>query len=270
MREEFNNEKIALKKGNVSEVFSDGKVVYRDLMPQSKSIHRLLLHLEDKGIPFTPRFLGISENNMEKLSFVEGETIDDYPIQNEINKKITTVRLAAEMLRKFHDGTVDFIQNPDDIWFLEYKGELQKEVICHNDFAPYNVTFQDLKPVGLIDFDTACPAPRIWDVAYAAYRFVPLSEEVFDIDTRQYRSYSKSTDSLERKRLLHEYLDSYGMGNANEVLQILILRLQDLVKLFDDECQKGNKAFIKMKESGHQQFYIREIKFLKENMADWL
>lgn len=60
------------------------------------------------------------------------------------------------------------------------------------------------------------------------------------------------------------------MRDANEVLQILILRLQDLVKLFDDECQKGNKAFIKMKESGHQQLYIREIKFLKENMADWL
>ena len=270
MREGFNNEKVALKKGNISEVFSDGKVVYRDLKPQSKSVHRLLLHLEEKGIGFTPRFLGINEDNMEMLSFVEGDTIDDYPIQNEISKKITTVRMAAEMLRKFHDGTVDFIQNPDDIWFLEYKGELQKEVICHNDFAPYNVTFQDLKPVGLIDFDTACPAPRIWDVAYAAYRFVPLSGEVYDINTRQYRRYSKSTDSLERKLLLHEFLDSYGMKNNAEVLQTLILRLQDLVLLFDEECKKGSEPFIKMKESGHQQFYIREITFIKENMADWI
>ncbi len=270
MREEFNNEKIALKKGNVSEVFSDGKVVYRDLKPQSKSVHRLLLHLEEKGIGFTPRFLGMNEDNMEMLSFVEGETIDNYPIQNEISKKIATVRMAAEMLRKFHDGTVDFIQNPDDIWFLEYKGGLQKEVICHNDFAPYNVTFQDLKPIGLIDFDTACPAPRIWDVAYAVYRFVPLSEEVYDINTRQYRRYSKSTDSLERKLLFYELLDSYGMRNALEVLQTLIHRLQDLVTLFDEECKKGSEPFIKMKESGHQQFYIREITFIKENMADWI
>lgn len=270
MREEWKDEKIALKKGNVSEVFSDGKVVYRDLKPQSKSIHRLLLHLEEKGIRFTPRFLGMNEDNMEMLSFVEGETIDDYPIQNEINKKITTVRMAAEMLRKFHDGTVDFIQNPDDIWFLEYKGKLQKEVICHNDFAPYNVTFQDLKPVGLIDFDTACPAPRIWDVAYGVYRFAPLSEEVYEINTRQYRRYDKSTDCLERKLLLYEFLDSYGICNAGEVLQTLIQRLQDLVTLFDEECQKGSEPFIKMKESGHQQFYIREITFIKENMADWI
>lgn len=82
--------------------------------------------------------------------------------------------------------------------------------------------------------------------------------------------YSKSTDSLERKLLLDEFLDSYGMGNASEVLQSLIFRLQDLVKLFDDECQKGNESFIKMKESGHQQFYLREITFIKENMDDWL
>ena len=270
MREELNDKKIVLKRGNVSEVFSDGEVVYRDLKPQSKSIHRLLLHLEKKGIGFTPRFLGISEDNMEMLSFVEGETIDDYPLQNDINNKIITIRQAAQMLKAFHDGTVDFKLNPEDIWFLEYKGELQKEVICHNDFAPYNVTFKNFKPVGLIDFDTACPGPRIWDIAYAVYRFVPLSEEVYDMNTRQYRQYSKSADSLERKLLLNEFLDSYGMGNASEVLQSLLLRLQDLVKLFDDECLKGNDAFIKMKESGHQQFYLREITFIKENMADWM
>lgn len=156
------------------------------------------------------------------------------------------------------------------IWFLEYKGGLQKEVICHNDFAPYNVTFENLKPVGLIDFDTACPAPRIWDVAYAAYRFVPLSEEVYDMKTKQYRKYKKAADSGERKRLLNEFLDSYGMSNASAVLYNLLLRLQDLVKIFDDECIKGNNAFIKMKESGHQQFYIREIAFIKENKYDWI
>ena len=30
--------------------------------------------------------------------------------------------------------------------------------------------------VGVIDFDTASPGPRVWDLAYTAYRFVPLTD----------------------------------------------------------------------------------------------
>jgi aminoglycoside phosphotransferase (APT) family kinase protein len=33
----------------------------------------------------------------------------------------------------------------------------------------------DGRPVALIDFDVAHPGPRAWDLAYAAYRFVPLT-----------------------------------------------------------------------------------------------
>ena len=51
------------KKGNISEVIQVGNIVYRDIKPQSKSIHRLLLHLEKKGIQFCPRFLGLNDNN---------------------------------------------------------------------------------------------------------------------------------------------------------------------------------------------------------------
>jgi len=45
------------------------------------------------------------------------------------------------------------------------------EVICHGDVAPYNCVFRDGRPVAFIDFDTAHPGVRIWDLAYAAYRF---------------------------------------------------------------------------------------------------
>ncbi|WP_290866248.1 phosphotransferase [Hamadaea sp.] len=48
------------------------------------------------------------------------------------------------------------------------------EVVCHSDAAPYNTVFRSGHPVALIDFDTAHPGPRVWDVAYAVYRFVPL------------------------------------------------------------------------------------------------
>jgi thiamine kinase-like enzyme len=36
-------------------------------------------------------------------------------------------------------------------------------VICHNDFAPYNLVFTDWRPHAIIDFDTAGPRPRAWN-----------------------------------------------------------------------------------------------------------
>jgi hypothetical protein len=276
-----------LKKGNMSEVRRDGDIIYRDIKPQSKTISRLLLHLEKKGIQFTPRFLGTKNVNVKQeiLSFVEGETIEDYPLQNDIQSKMTTVQLAAKMLREYHDATLDFERRDEDIWFLSYEGNLKKEVICHNDFAPYNVTFKHNNPSGLIDFDTACPAPRIWDVAYAVYRFVPLSMEVYDPNTNKYRKYNKTLDCSERALLLCTFLEAYARGiedgitvsevevidvlDVLEVLQNVIMRLEALVKLFDEECSKGNVAFIKMKAEGHQKLYIDDIAFIKENMSDW-
>lgn len=40
--------------------------------------------------------------------------------------------------------------------------------------------------------------------------------------------------------------------------------------LFDKECKKGNAAYLKMKEEGHQDFYRNEIVFIKESMDDWI
>lgn len=258
-----------MNKGNMSEVLKEGNFIYRDLKPQSKTIHRLLLHLEEKGIRFVPRFLGVNDKNQEMLSFVEGETVEYYPASNDFQRRIKTVQQAAKILREYHDATLDFEKLPQDIWYLQYKGGSEKEVICHNDFAPYNVTFIDDEPAGMIDFDTACPAPRIWDIAYAVYRFVPLGMEVYAPDKKTCRQYDKALDCSERRLLLKAFLDAYGNMDVSEVLQNVVLRLQDLVTLFDEECRKGNAAFIKMKAEGHQQLYIGEIQFIRENMTDW-
>lgn len=48
------------------------------------------------------------------------------------------------------------------------------EVMCHGDFAPYNVVLNGSDAVGIIDFDTLHPGSRLSDVAYAVYRWAPL------------------------------------------------------------------------------------------------
>jgi len=36
--------------------------------------------------------------------------------------------------------------------------------------------FEDGRLTGVIDLDLASPGPRVWDMAYTAYRFVPLTD----------------------------------------------------------------------------------------------
>jgi Ser/Thr protein kinase RdoA (MazF antagonist) len=79
---------------------------------------------------------------------------------------------AARMLRELHDATAGF-ERAGRTWALPEREPA--EVICHNDFAPYNLAFRDGLPVGAIDFEAASPGPRAWDLAYLAYRLVPLA-----------------------------------------------------------------------------------------------
>ncbi|MDD6792702.1 MAG: phosphotransferase, partial [Thermobifida fusca] len=77
------------------------------------------------------------------------------------------------LLRRYHDATVGFVPPRDAVWQLPERAP--REVICHGDVAPYNTVFRTGLPVAFIDFDAAHPGPRLWDLALAAYRFVPLS-----------------------------------------------------------------------------------------------
>jgi hypothetical protein len=63
-------------------------------------------------------------------------------------------------------------EEPLAVWYFPPREPV--EVVCHGDLAPYNCVFDGDRLVGVIDFDTAHPGPRLWDVAGGAYRLVPL------------------------------------------------------------------------------------------------
>jgi aminoglycoside phosphotransferase (APT) family kinase protein len=60
-------------------------------------------------------------------------------------------------------------------WAYTYPLAEQNDVICHSDFASYNMIFRDNLPIGIVDFDLAGPGLRMRDLAYLAYWFAPLS-----------------------------------------------------------------------------------------------
>ncbi|WP_113717935.1 phosphotransferase [Arthrobacter dokdonensis] len=68
------------------------------------------------------------------------------------------VRDGARKLRRLHDASIGFGLD-GAVW--QSPAKVPAEVICHNDFAPHNLAFDDGMPVGAIDFDMCSPGPRL-------------------------------------------------------------------------------------------------------------
>ncbi|GFP75503.1 aminoglycoside phosphotransferase family protein [Clostridium fungisolvens] len=264
------NEFERLLGGNTTSVYKRNETVLRGQKTWSSTIHRVLLHLEKVGDTNSPRFIGIDESGMEILSFVPGECKDNYPFTNDKNDQLLIIKKVAVMIRKYHDAMLSFKRTEKDKWMFSYNGSLEKEVICHNDIAPYNITFVDDIPYGMIDFDTCCPAPRIWDIVYALYRFVPFSEKIYDSEKQKYRSYDVDVDKEFRKNSIGVFFDAYGMKCPNDLFEQMSARLQELADLIYSEAKSGNSAFQKMLEEGHRDLYLAEINFIKEHAIEWL
>lgn len=161
------NEQI-LEGGNGNWVVRVGNTVHRQTRPSGPTVQHLLKHVRARGVSWVPEPLGFDEQGREVLSFLPGEVVQEIP---DWLWRDSLLQRIAQALRQLHDATADF-HVAGAIWGLPDMEP--REVICHNDFAPYNCVFRQEHFVGAIDFDTCAPGPRLWDLCYAAYRFIPL------------------------------------------------------------------------------------------------
>jgi Ser/Thr protein kinase RdoA (MazF antagonist) len=143
-------------------------------------------------------------------------------------------------------------------WYLPPRKPF--EVICHGDFAPYNVVLQGNTASAIIDFDTAHPAPRVWDIAYALYRWAPLMRP----DNPD--SFGTLAQQSARARL---FCDRYGlpMAQRTHLIDVVIERLQTLVDFMQTEAAAGNVAFQANLADGHHLGYLTDIAYLRNNQA---
>ena len=152
---------------------------------------------------------------------------------------------AASKLRAFHDATTDLVTE-GQLWRTRTHDPV--EVICHNDFAPYNLVFQDHCLVGAIDFDMASPGPRVWDLAYLAYRLVPL--------TAWSNHESLSSSAKERARRLALRCESYGLLTPRAVLDVAGARLDEIATF---TRSRGGRA-------EHVELYVRDAQYVRANL----
>jgi Ser/Thr protein kinase RdoA (MazF antagonist) len=162
------------------------------------------------------------------------------------------------LLRDYHDATIGFDAPPDAGWYFPARSPA--EVICHGDVAPYNCVFRGGRPVAFIDFDTVHPGPRIWDVAYAAYRFVPLAgphhEDLVPLVEEQAR----------RLRL---FADAYRLGDTDRSALTVMARarLEHLIRHMHDQAGAGNAAFAAHIAAGDDTLYRTDAAHIARHQA---
>lgn len=233
---------IPLDGGNVNAgVVRVGDTVRRATTTASPTTHALLLHLEQKGFSASPRFLGVDEKGREKLSFFAGETgIPTYIWQGD-----APLVAAAKMLRAYHDAALDFAPPNSAQWGFSYPDAQRREVICHNDFAPYNFVFKDQLPYAIIDFDLAGPGPRLRDIAYAAYWMTPLSFNGDDM-----KAFAEA-DLQAGSRRLRLFCETYGAGVDEALFEMVAEILHFMGNEREMQTLLGVEAAAKLKREGH-------------------
>ncbi len=249
----FRMQEEILEGGNVNQVVRIGDTVRRTLGPWSEVVHQLLHHLEAQGFEGSPRFLGVDQQGREILSYFEGEVGFMPYVWSE-----ASLVEAAQLLRRYHDATIGFVAPEAANWQWVHSDSSRHEVICHLDFAPYNIVFRDEKPYALIDFDFAGPGPRVWDVAIAAYWFVPLS---FGDDMGGVNLQDDLDDESRQLKLL---CSTYGIEPDSELLDTVEERLEFICELIRTRSAAGEPAWQKMFEEGHLVHWERELATFKE------
>jgi hypothetical protein len=176
------------------------------------TVHALLGHLHAVGFDRAPRPLGV-EGDLEVLSMIPGDSgaagwsrvVPDEGL-----------RAFARLLRDYHEAVRGFVPPPDARWALSYPRSRAGAVICHGDFGPWNVVWDGLVPVGLLDFDFAGPADPLYDVAYALEYVAPFRD---DEEAARSLRFDAPPD---RRRRIEVFAEAYGLTSTRGLVDAVI------------------------------------------------
>jgi thiamine kinase-like enzyme len=224
-----------LNGGNMNSPKRIGDKVHRKANESTATIHKLLNHVRAKGINWVPIPYGINDDE-EIISFIPGEVPHAMPgwIWND-----EVIECVAKAQRSWHDATEDF-EYLNEIW--QFNSKTKIEVICHNDFAPYNIVFENQKFNGVIDFDLCSPGSRLWDIAYTLYRFVP----VMPFEKIEPNDEVSPFDIGNMMRRIELFVQNYSNGqkeysySKNEILAMIGERLDSIAEWTENFANETN------------------------------
>ena len=106
--------------------------------------------------------------------------------------------------------------------------------------------FRGSKVAAIIDWDTAGPSSRAWDLSYAAYQFVPLHPPT----TLHFWGWDTRPDQGGR---LARFVDAYDDPaiSAAQLLDVMVIRLVSFAAHMEHQIRLGNAAFDVHRDEQH-------------------
>ncbi|WP_049731129.1 phosphotransferase enzyme family protein [Rhizobium ecuadorense] len=239
--------------GRTGQIWRNGDTVIRPSGAWTPTVHRFLRRLRSRGFLAAPEPIGITGGNQEIVSYVAGRVCED--LGDPFVGSETMLLSAARLLRDFHSASEGFLATDREVqtWMLPQQEPC--EIICHGDYAPYNVATAEHEAVGIIDFDTAHPAPRLWDLAYAVYRWAPLSDP----------SHPGVTSGLdEQLRRAAIFCTAYGTTaeERRQLPEMICRRLRALVNFMLASASAGDQTFAEDVAAGDARLYLGDINYI--------
>jgi Ser/Thr protein kinase RdoA (MazF antagonist) len=233
-------------------VVRQGDTVRRRAGEWTPAVHALLHHLRAAGFVGAPRPLGL-EQGTETLTFVHGD---------EATHADDELARVGRLVRTFHEATKSFAAPPEAHWQFMLGAPRDGDVICHNDLSPDNTVYEPPgSPRAFIDWDLAAPAPPLWDLAWAAYRFVPLYDEA----TCERLGYPVGGQA-ERLRIL---TDAYGLEERGALLATVCTRIRVLYETARVWGEAGRPGWREVWRDTRGEQWLRGLRHVEASSADW-
>jgi hypothetical protein len=240
-----------LRGGNVNRVIRRGDTVLRPAGSWTPAVHAFLEHLAAAGFDGAPRPLGTDNEGREALTYLPGVAGGD-DMAEELWSDDCLVAVAG-LVRRFHDAAAGFMPPEGARWRRLAEAPDTGPVICHNDLAPSNTIYRDGRPVAFIDWDVAAPAPPLWDIAHAVWRFVDITRNADAVEVPALAA---------RTRL---FCDAYGLSDRASLLDTVLARQHALRATIRELAEEGDPAFVAMWGTEHSDGPLRDAEFLRRH-----
>ncbi|MDG4766187.1 aminoglycoside phosphotransferase family protein [Solwaraspora sp. WMMD406] len=240
--------------GNVAAaVVRVGDTVRRPAGEWTPAVHAYLTHLHDVGFDGAPRPLGIDDAGREVLTYVPGTV--PWPDRFDLLGSDAAVRRVGRLLRDLHDAAAGFTPPPNARWRRLVPPD-GTDLVVHHDPAAWNLVVGDRW--AFIDWDTAAPGTRLWDLAYTAKSVVPLTADPA----------WQPTDPGRRLRVL---ADGYGLDERQRraLVPLLTRRARSMYEFLAARAAVGAAPWTRLWREGHGAVWRDDAAYIRAREHRW-
>jgi len=232
--------------------------VHRETGPWTPAVHALLRHLEHAGFDGAPRIVGFDDVGREVLTYVEGEPASlHFPpaLRHEHG-----IKALGRLIRRFHDAVATFVPASDAVYRIGARPLGPGEIVCHGDLGYWNTIWRGDDVVGLIDWDTAEPAPPLRDVAVAAMTCVPMHGDEWALRVG-------FLSPLDRRGRLAALCAGYGDVTPAEVVQAAAESMALEIERLQVFGAEGREPWASLLEGGQLRMFETVAAWIAANRA---